>query len=361
MKSYSSVFGPVYLEEDLSLLFSRLQDLSFSKAFLIADSTTALQCLPLLQEFALDHHLIVIPEGEQNKTMHQCGMAWSQLIEYGADRKSIILNVGGGMISDLGGFVASCFQRGIRFINIPTSVLAMTDAAIGGKFGVDFQGYKNYIGIFNSPEFTWVNTGFLQTLPLAEKINGLTEIVKHAIIGSEELWKKLNSIADIDQIQWNEIFELSIPVKINIVNVDPHEKGIRQSLNFGHTIGHALESYFLHSDTPLAHGQAVTYGMMAESKMALDAGMLAPEEFENILTLINRLLAPAQIKLPTYDDLKPWMSRDKKNIDQNFSFSLPSTIGACQWGLADLDVSAAIEWLAEQVSGKSIRLMSDPF
>ena len=347
MKSYPSAFGPVYLEETFETLFSRLKSMSYSKAFILADSNTSALCVPLLDEFGSGLDTKVITHGELNKTMHQCGITWSWMIENGADRKSILLNVGGGMICDLGGFVASCFQRGIRFIQIPTSILAMTDAAIGGKVGVDFQGNKNYIGLFSNPEFVWINTTFIQTLPRAEKVNGLVEMVKHAIIGSRELWEKINSFETIDQMEWNELLELSIPVKVNTVNMDPHEAGIRKTLNFGHTIGHALESYFLSSETPLSHGQAVTLGMLAESKMALDAGILTENDFEKINRLIVRLLEPALTPIPTVENLSPWMARDKKNTSQNLSFSLPTGIGSCDWGLTGLDPMPALEWLKE--------------
>ena len=345
MKSYTSPFGPIYQEESFEQLASRLAALSYSTAFIIADSNTASHCVPLLDNFISNYNIKVITHGEQNKTMHQCGITWSYLIENGADRKSIIMNVGGGMICDFGGFVASCFQRGIRFINIPTSLLAMTDAAIGGKSGVDFQGYKNYVGVFSSPEFVWINTTFLNTLPAAEIKNGLTEIVKHAIIGSVELWNALEQIKNIETIHWNDLLELSIPVKLNIIQQDPYEKGIRKALNFGHTIGHALESYFLSTDTPLSHGQAVAFGMLAESKMALDANDLTTADFEKIHNLIFRLLDPPRIELPAFEELKPWMIRDKKNISQTLSFSLPRGIGACQWGLDGLDPAPAVEWL----------------
>ncbi|HEX5111931.1 MAG TPA: 3-dehydroquinate synthase, partial [Saprospiraceae bacterium] len=336
MKSYTSPFGPVYLEESFDQLQSRLKDLSYSTAFIIADSNTATQCIPLLDNIISNYNMKVITHGEQNKTMHQCGITWSYLIEHGADRKSIILNVGGGMICDFGGFVASCFQRGIRFIHIPTSLLAMTDAAIGGKTGVDFMGYKNYIGVFSKPEFVWINTDFLKTLPKEEIKNGLTEMVKHAIIGSAALWNTLDKIQHIESIEWNALLELSIPVKLNIIQQDPYETGMRKSLNFGHTIGHALESYFLSTDTPLHHGQAVAWGMLAESKMALDENQLSTSDFEKINTLIFRLLEPPQVELPSIGELLPWMMRDKKNISQDLSFSLPLGIGACQWGLGGL-------------------------
>lgn len=319
--------------------------MSFSKAFVIADSNTAAYCVPLLGEWVKSLDVKVITQGEQNKTMHQCGITWSWLIENGADKNSIVLNVGGGMITDLGGFVASCFQRGIRYIQVPTSLLAMTDAAIGGKVGVDFQGYKNYIGVFNSPSFTWINTDFLKTLPPAEIKNGLTEIVKHAIVGSEQLWEKLSSIGSLTDILWEELLDLSIHVKVDVVEQDPTEKGYRKILNFGHTIGHALESHFLPSETPLTHGQAVALGILAESKMAMDNAYLSKNDFEKIVRLVTRLLKPASVQIPGMEVLQPWLARDKKNIGKAISYSLPTGIGTCRWGLTDLDPAPALDWL----------------
>jgi len=345
VKIYPSPYGSIIRENNFEALTSRLKEISFSKAFVIADSNTADYCVPLLGAFISGLDKKVITQGEPNKTMHQCGITWSWLIENGADKNSIILNVGGGMITDLGGFVASCFQRGIRFIQVPTSLLAMTDAAIGGKVGVDFQGYKNYIGTFNSPSFTWINIDFLKTLPPAEIKNGLTEIVKHAIIGSEVLWEKLNAIGSLADINWEELLDLSIHVKIEVIEQDPTEKGFRKILNFGHTIGHALESHFLSTETPLTHGQSVALGILAESKLALDASYLSKNDFEKIVSLVTRLLKPPAIAIPKDEEILPWMSRDKKNIRQAISFSLPTGIGTCRWGLTSLDPAPALEWL----------------
>ena len=191
MKSIATSFGPVYLEEDFADLARRLHVLSHSSLFILADVNTRIHCVPLLSEIFSQHEICVVPDGESHKNLRTCEAIWNFLLEHDADRKTILLNVGGGMITDMGGFAASCYQRGIRFVQVPTSVLAMTDASIGGKLGVDFQGYKNYIGVFKAPEFTWINSRFIQTLPRKEKIAGLAEMVKHAIIGSKSLWEKI--------------------------------------------------------------------------------------------------------------------------------------------------------------------------
>jgi 3-dehydroquinate synthase len=361
MKIYTTSFGPVYMDETVQALPERIVGLSVSQVFLLADSNTADSCVPLIKPFFPDAQLLVIPAGETSKTLRQSESIWSFLLHHGADRKSLILNVGGGMICDLGGFSAACFQRGIRFIHVPTSLLAMTDAAIGGKVGVDFQGFKNYIGLFHSAEFTWIHTSFLQTLPPDEIRNGLAEIVKHAILGSPALWEKLESLPDPEPANWEEVLALSIPVKIKVIENDPQENGMRKSLNFGHTIGHSLESYFMHSPTPLSHGQCVTLGMLAETKMALDLGKITSYEFDRIQKLLVRLLPLPRIIVPAYDELQTWMMKDKKNTGNSLSFSLPTGIGSCEWDLSGLDPAPALKWLSGQVSGKTIRLMSDPF
>ena len=237
----------------------------------------------------------------------------------------------------------------------------MTDASIGGKLGVDFEGYKNYIGLFKAPEFNWIHTSFLKTLPQAEKLSGLTEIVKHAIIGSKPLWEKLSVLDSVDNAHWDEIIPMSIEVKAMIIQEDPLEKGMRKTLNFGHTIGHALESHFLVMDEPISHGQAVALGMLAESRIALESGILSKTDFEKILSMIKRLLQPAEIQIPTYANLKRWLERDKKGTGGHVHFSLPSEIGTCRWDITGLDPRIGLDWLGKQVSGKSFRLMSDPF
>jgi 3-dehydroquinate synthase len=361
MKSFATSFGPVYLDEDFPDLARRLHVMSYSSLFILADFHTRLHCVPLVSGLFPHQHTCIIPDGEPNKNLDTCALIWNFLLEHGADRKSVLLNVGGGMLTDIGGFAASCYQRGIRFVQVPTSVMAMTDAAIGGKLGVNFRDHKNYIGVFKAPEFTWIKPKFIQTLPHKEKIAGLAEMIKHAIIGSKSLWEKLNAIQSVDKVDWTALLEESIAVKVMIVQDDPLEKGIRKTLNFGHTIGHALESFFMHSENPLSHGQAVTLGMLAESKMAFEGGLLPIEEFEKILSLMTRLLEPANRILPSHAELMKWMEKDKKSTLAQLHFSLPTEIGSCRWDVTGIGAESAMDWLGKQVSGKSFRLMSDPF
>src|SRR5687768_10439429 len=288
-----------------------LEKIDRSSCFILADDNTARLCVPLLEN--IDHDgLIVIPSGEKHKNLESCELIWSHLVDHKADRNSTLINVGGGMICDLGGFSASCYQRGMTFINVPTSVLAMADAALGGKNGVDYKGLKNYLGVIRLPYVVWIDNVFINTLPRIEKISGLAEIVKHAIIASKEMWDILSTVTSPDDIPWDTILEKNHPVKLAIIEEDLHEGGKRKILNFGHTIGHALESYFLSSGIDVTHGQSVTLGMLAEAKIANLAGLLNNTDFNAIVNMVERLLEPLRISFPTFDELNFWLLQDKK-------------------------------------------------
>jgi 3-dehydroquinate synthase len=347
MKVFTSRQGDIYLGNVRDGLQKTIQSLEPSLLIILADDNTVRHCVPLIAHLAETGQPIVILSGDRHKSLDSCNIIWSSLIQSGADRGSLILNVGGGMICDLGGFAASCYQRGIRFAHIPTSLLAMADAAMGGKTGVNFGGYKNYIGRFEAPAFIWTDPTFLKTLPRQEILDGLAEIVKHAVIGSRELWETISAFERLETIDWHQLLELNIPVKLRISDADPFEKGIRKTLNFGHTIGHALESHLLHSAQPLSHGQAVTLGMLAETKLAHLAGLLGNEEFKAIIDLILRLLAPREVTLPTIDALRPWLMGDKKKTGGSVGYSLPDRIGSCGWDIKVEEklVRESLDWV----------------
>lgn len=353
MKAFTSRAGDIYLGNVKDGLQKTIQALEPSLLVILADDNTIRHCVPLVEPLTSAGIRIVIASGDQHKTLDSCETIWSSLVESGADRESLILNVGGGMICDLGGFAAACYQRGIRFAHIPTSLLAMADAAMGGKTGVNFQGYKNYIGRFEAPAFIWTDPAFLLTLPEQEILDGLAEIVKHAIIGSADLWKTISTFENPESIDWYQLLELNIPVKLHITEADPFEKGIRKTLNFGHTIGHALESHFLDSAQPLSHGQAVTLGMLAETKLAHLAGLLGNEDFKSIIALILRLLAPREVTLPTIDALRPWLQGDKKKSGGSVGYSLPGLIGSCRWDIKVEEklVRESLEWVNQVRKG----------
>ena len=299
----------------------------------------------------MDAPLITIPAGELHKNLDSCRLIWSALVNLEADRNTLVLNLGGGMVGDIGGFAAACYQRGISFAHIPTTVLSMTDASIGGKLGIDFEELKNYIGLIRQPSFVWIDPVFIKTLPRIEKISGLAEIVKHAIISNPVLFAMLEKITSVDQMEWSDIFEESIHVKLRIVEADPEEKGVRKTLNFGHTIGHALESYLLNSPHPLTHGQAITIGMLVEAKMSNAIGLLPDKDYDATYDLIIRLLEPIRGTLPTFDDLKTLIGKDKKKSQGSIGYSLPGSIGSCKWDVkVEEQVSReCFQWITTQV------------
>lgn len=257
------------LEQTLS---EWLRQRDYSRTFILADHNTHEHCLPLFfQKSGLPSTTPVFrtPAGEQYKTLSTCEQIWQTMFDARLDRKALVINLGGGVIGDMGGFCAATYKRGVDFIQIPTTLLAMTDAAIGGKTGVDFDGIKNALGVFRNPAAVFADPAFLQTLPPRELRSGFAEVIKHALIGDPALWEKIRDIPagqlGVGGSDWFDLLRTSIAVKVRVVTDDPLEKGLRALLNFGHTIGHAAESYFLNTDDPLTHGEAVAIGMICET------------------------------------------------------------------------------------------------
>lgn len=361
MNQISSPLGDIYIGNLSEGLQAIPKQLNASSVVIIADENTLEHCVPFISEHLTITKIVTIPPGDQHKNLESCALIWSALLESGADRSCLVLNVGGGMICDIGGFAASCYQRGIRFAHVPTSLLAMTDAALGGKTGINFSGYKNYIGRFEAPAFIWIDPVFLRTLSSGEMINGMAEMVKHAIIGSPPLWNLLSAAPSVDAMDWPLLIEMNTAIKRIIVEDDPYEHGVRKTLNFGHTIGHALESYFLETRSPLSHGQAVTLGMLAETRLSYRLGILDLEDFERIIALIQRLLRPSEVTLPSIESLRPWLNADKKKHKGAVGFSLPNKIGACIWDVKveEYEVEESLNWLGAHLSAASIRLKED--
>ncbi len=345
MKTIISGWGDIYIGSVSDGLKDVIDRLAPSMVVIVADENTARYCIPYIQQHLEVSQLMILPPGEGSKSLESCKRIWSDLISGGADRSALVLNVGGGMICDLGGFAAACYQRGVRFAHIPSSLLAMADAAIGGKTGIDFQHYKNYLGRIEAPSFIWIDPGFLPTLPEAEFRNGWAEIVKHAIIGDHSLWDMLDQLQDVTHPAWEGILEMNLAVKLSVIETDPYEKGLRKTLNFGHTIGHAVESFFLQLGKPVPHGGAVMTGMLVESTIANTLGQLAEEEFLLITGLILRLLGSSEVPLPPADQLIPWIQRDKKKSNGRTGFSLPERIGSCRW-----DIPVGDEVIADSIS-----------
>lgn len=325
---YSIVFNE-YAYSDLNKL---ILDNKYSKIFLLVDENTNEFCLPeFLPLLATDTaiEIIEIESGEENKNIHTCSEVWSILTDLGADRKSVLINLGGGVITDLGGFVASTFKRGIDFINIPTTLLGMVDASVGGKNGVDLGALKNQIGTITNPQLVVIDTRFLATLPQNQMRSGLAEMLKHGLIADANYWNQFSSLTEKDSTELDDLIHQAITIKNDIVTQDPTELGIRKALNFGHTLGHAIESYFLeHTDyKALLHGEAIAIGMVLESYLSLQKKLINSEEYLQIKNTIKSIFGTNEI---SENDLAPicdLLIHDKKNEYGKVQFVLLDGIG----------------------------------
>ncbi len=301
------------------------------KVFLLTDQTAAGFCLPLIQtvidEFSIKY--IAIPSGEENKNIQSVGLVWDFMSNNGADRKSLLINVGGGMLTDLGGFAASSFKRGMDFVNIPTTLLAQVDASIGGKTGFNFNGLKNEIGVFMEPNSVIINTNFLKTIDHENFLSGYAEMLKHGLIKSREHWDELLTF-DMDNIDYDALQEIiahSVAIKEWHVLNDLTEQNIRKALNFGHTIGHAFESYAMKTGRPILHGYAVVYGMIAELYLsAIECG-LEISELDSISSWLLAKFGKFEIQESDFDALYQLMTHDKKNEGKRINFTLIPEIG----------------------------------
>jgi len=270
--------------------------------------------------------IIEIASGEVNKNIETCLNIWQKLSKNQVNKKALIINLGGGVITDLGGFVASTYKRGIDFLNIPTTLLAMTDAAIGGKTGVDLDNFKNQVGIISSPIGIYYDSNFLSTLPKNELVSGFAEVLKHGLVKSKSYWKKCTNIS-FDNLNWEDVILGSVEIKCGVVKRDPYEKGERRLLNFGHTIGHAIETFMMNQSTPILHGEAVAIGIICESYISTKMAKLSKTEFEEITTNISKLFPKIELKKSTFSNLIELMKNDKKNISNEINFSLLDSIG----------------------------------
>jgi 3-dehydroquinate synthase len=300
-----------------------------SGILLLTDTHTRRHCLPLFLKAAglpADTNVVEIPAGESHKNVATCITLWEQMLKARLDRHALVINLGGGVIGDMGGFCAATWKRGVDFVQVPTTLLSMTDAAIGGKLGIDFQQVKNTIGVFQNPAAVFVDPVFLKTLPERELRSGFAEVIKHALIGAPELWNRIREyspvhLAAASSETWLEILRLSIAVKVQVVTEDPHEKGIRMLLNYGHTIGHALESYFLETDDPLTHGEAIAIGMLAESWIQQQRVLQSvPEDW---VRLMLRIFPHRSIPAHIVPEVWETMQQDKKNKAGSVRMALP--------------------------------------
>ena len=304
----------------------------FSKIFIIVDNNTHLHCLPHFMsklETDLDCEIIEIEAGEANKNIDTCVGVWNALSELGADRKSLVINVGGGVVTDLGGFVACTFKRGLKYINVPTSLLAMVDASVGGKTGVDLGALKNQVGVISSGDMVLVDTSFLDTLPQNHLKSGLAEMLKHGLIYDPLYWNKFLDLNNLSLSDLDDLIHESVEIKNTIVTEDPFEHGLRKTLNFGHTLGHAIESYFL-SETDkeeLLHGEAIAIGMIMETYISAELLGFPKDEMETIKQTFLKIFDKVSIEASDYDAIIDLLKYDKKNEHGNINFVLLEKIG----------------------------------
>ena len=327
-KDHQICFG-TYGFSELEIL---LKENKYSKIFVIVDTLSHEHCLQyFLENLATDITIEIVEfeHGEENKNIDTCVELWKVLTELGADRKSVIINLGGGVVTDLGSFVASTFKRGIDFIEVSTTLLAMVDAAIGGKNGVDLGSLKNQIGVIRNPKMIVVDSHFLRTLPQNQMLSGLAEMLKHGLIFDKIYWEKFSDISVFDTGFFDQLIYDSIVIKNNIVLQDPTENGIRKALNFGHTLGHAIESYFLESidKQNLLHGEAIAIGMILESYISWKKDLITFEEFSEIKNCINKIYKKIEILDIDYQPILDLLIHDKKNEYGTIQFVLLNGIG----------------------------------
>jgi 3-dehydroquinate synthase len=320
--------------EDGSLKYL-LQQYKDHRLIILVDENTHDCCLEyLLTSFKeLERaEIILLPVGEENKVMEVCFQVWQAFTEYGFSRKDLVINVGGGIVTDMGGFIASIFKRGMNFVNIPTTLLGMVDASIGGKTGIDLDQYKNQLGTFCHPQKIFIDTKFLETLPAEEIFNGYAEMLKHALIRDKKLWNDIKTIHSEEELIQEDVIYASVKIKTEIIDLDPKEGGLRKILNFGHTIGHALESYFL-DKTPISHGHAVALGMCAEAFISWKQDSISKEEFLEIEETITSSFPMISIDADDVKKVIEFMHQDKKNESGKILCSLLDGIGNCEYNV----------------------------
>lgn len=325
-------FSTIYLSTDINTIFTKIiEDFTFTKIFVLIDENTKKYCLPKLITYKQiqSAELIEIESGENNKSIQSVEKIWTTLTNKGADRSSILINLGGGLICDMGGFAASTFKRGMSFINIPTTLLSQVDASVGGKTGINFLDFKNEIGLFSHPQFVIIDSSFIKTLDKRNILSGWAEMIKHALIFNEKDWDNL-IFYDIKQMGFKELNKLiarSISIKNNFVEEDPKEMNIRKALNFGHTFGHAFESFFMDSENEILHGEAVAHGIICEIFLSHKICGFSQLHLNKITQYLLKTFGKLEIHKTSFEKLFKLMQHDKKNEGININFTLLKDFG----------------------------------
>ena len=333
MKEIIKNKGAVYCSSNnWDSLNNKIKEINPSNIFIIVDTNTKKDCLPLFFKkitFNESFEVLEIPEGEINKNIHTCSLLWNELSENGADRNSLIINLGGGVVTDLGGFVASTFKRGVFFINIPTTLLAMVDASVGGKNGVDLGLLKNQIGIINHPEMVLIDTGFLKTLPENQLTSGYAEMIKHGLIHSREYWDNVKSFDILRMDKLEDLIWESVLIKNDVITKDPFEKNVRKTLNYGHTLGHAIESYSLDQNKfpALLHGEAIAIGMILTTYISFKKLGFPEQTLSDISLHIIKKFKKSLFSKEAINAIIKLLKYDKKNYNGTVLFVLLTDIG----------------------------------
>ena len=320
-----------------------LAEISFSKLAVLVDENTLRHCYPKIKSHLTEHLLIEIQSGEVNKNLDTCQHIWGELTDAAFDRKALLINLGGGVIGDMGGFCAVTYKRGIRFVNIPTTLLAAVDANVGGKLGIDFRGLKNHLGFFQDPEAVLIDDNFLSTLSERELRSGFAEVLKHGLIADSDYFAQVGK-QGLNQPNWNAVIAHSVEIKTAVVNADWKEQGLRKILNFGHTIGHAIESHYLDSANHLLHGEAIAIGMICETYLSKKLLGLHEDQLEQVIQTLLGIYPEIELYKADFVEIIQRMYQDKKNVNNILSHSLISAIGEATFDIA-VDEKDAIDAL----------------
>jgi 3-dehydroquinate synthase len=335
----------IYFSNQFSDFQPFIQQYAHQKVVVLVDGNTRQYCYPKIKDFLPAHFVIEIPAGEEFKNLETCDFIWRQLTDYQLDRKSLLINLGGGVIGDMGGFCAATYKRGIDFVQIPTTLLSQVDASVGGKLGVDYQGFKNHIGVFQEPKAVWIFPAFLPTLSKREILSGFAEMMKHCLIADAEEWTVLvsklrnmpkplyDSELNDDLNLWSlDLIRHSVAIKAKVVEADPTEKGLRKILNFGHTLGHAIESFYLEKpEKRLLHGEAIGIGMVVEAYISHRLGFLNENELNQIVQAFEKVYPKINLQRADFEVITKLTYQDKKNQDGAVQFSLLEKIGQANY------------------------------
>lgn len=324
----------IYFDDGLDALQPFIENGQYSKVLILVDRNTAESCLPVFQKLLPwldDYDIIEVDPGEENKNIDFCIGIWQMMLDFGADRRSLLINLGGGVVTDMGGFAASTFKRGFDFVQVPTTLLSQVDASVGGKTGIDMGEVKNIIGTFTQPRAVFISTLFLESLDQRQLHSGMAEIIKHGLIRDAAYYHRVKALPPA-AIRMEDIRH-SVSIKNAVVLEDPHEDGLRKILNFGHTIGHAVEGHALvHSEDPLLHGEAIGIGMICEAYLSHRLNGLPEAELEDIVETFKNLYGLFPLDAAQDALLLEIMANDKKNVQEQIGFSLLKRIGEATYG-----------------------------